>query len=208
MDPDNSLRAAYQLRPMKAPPGEHPSPETLQALVRAEGRLADRLVLLDHVMACPRCRPEFELVRSIHAAARRDIALGTPNRIRLWIPIAAIVTLMIGATFLWQRRVGRSEQPVYRDAPNGVGITLQVPLEGGELGEDRQFTWQGAPGASYRFELLDAAGTVAYDRELADTTVALPASVKLRPGVYSWLVVARLPTGEARTARPRGVIVR
>ena len=152
-------------------------------------------------MACPTCRSEFELVRSIHAAGHPEVPAVPQYRTRLWLPLAAIVTLMAGATFLWQRRVGQPEQPVYRDAPGSSGVTLRIPADGASLGAARRFTWVAVPTASYRFELLDEAGTVAYDREVADTTVTLSVRALSRP----LHVAGRRPPSDrgSRTAAPR-----
>ncbi len=46
-----------------------PPIERLAALVRREEDEDARLLLLDHVMACPFCQAEFELVRSADRAS-------------------------------------------------------------------------------------------------------------------------------------------
>jgi len=43
-------------------------PEDLQRLLDRSGSEEDRLRLLDHVMACPYCLSEFELLRSVRDA--------------------------------------------------------------------------------------------------------------------------------------------
>lgn len=45
------------------------APEDLQRLVDRSGSEEERLRLLDHVMACPYCLSEFELLRSVRDAA-------------------------------------------------------------------------------------------------------------------------------------------
>jgi hypothetical protein len=49
--------------------GSCPPVEELQALVHREQDEERRLLLLDHVMACPFCLPEFELLRTVHRAS-------------------------------------------------------------------------------------------------------------------------------------------
>jgi hypothetical protein len=44
-------------------------PEDLQQLLDRSGPEQERLRLLDHVMACPYCQPEFELLRMVRDAA-------------------------------------------------------------------------------------------------------------------------------------------
>ena len=46
-----------------------PPVEELQSLVRREHDEERRLLLLDHVMACPFCQPEFELLRTVQRAS-------------------------------------------------------------------------------------------------------------------------------------------
>lgn len=53
-----------------------PAVEELQALVHREQDEEARLALLDHVMACPFCQPEFELLR---VASRASGERATPG---------------------------------------------------------------------------------------------------------------------------------
>jgi hypothetical protein len=46
-----------------------PDVERLLALVERSGSEEARLALLDHVMACPHCHAEFELLRATHRAS-------------------------------------------------------------------------------------------------------------------------------------------
>lgn len=71
---DDRLRQSYDmllgLRASEA--GDRtrcPGVEELQALVRREQDEERRLTLLDHVMACPFCQPEFELLRTVSRAS-------------------------------------------------------------------------------------------------------------------------------------------
>ena len=45
-----------------------PEVERLLTLVERSGSEEARLALLDHVMACPHCHAEFELLRAAHRA--------------------------------------------------------------------------------------------------------------------------------------------
>jgi hypothetical protein len=51
-------------------PGRERCPELdrLLALVERSGSEEGRLAVLDHVMACPHCHAEFELLRAAHRA--------------------------------------------------------------------------------------------------------------------------------------------
>lgn len=46
-----------------------PDVERLLSLVERSGSEEARLALLDHVMACPHCHAEFELLRATHRAS-------------------------------------------------------------------------------------------------------------------------------------------
>lgn len=74
-----------------------PPVEDIQALVSREGDEVIRLRRLDHVMQCPECRKEFDLLRSIDLSRPRTPA----NNWRLWA-FAAAVVLVAGAAVVWQ----------------------------------------------------------------------------------------------------------
>lgn len=46
-----------------------PEVERLLGLIERSGSEEGRLALLDHVMACPYCHAEFELLRATHRAS-------------------------------------------------------------------------------------------------------------------------------------------
>jgi len=71
---ERRLRQSYDM--MLAIRAEHapgregcPEIERLLALVDRSGSEEARLALLDHVMACPHCHAEFELLRAAHRAS-------------------------------------------------------------------------------------------------------------------------------------------
>jgi len=71
---DERLRQTYDrlltLRVQASGDRTHcPSVERIAALVRREEDEDTRLVLLDHIMSCPFCQAEFELVRSADRAS-------------------------------------------------------------------------------------------------------------------------------------------
>jgi anti-sigma factor RsiW len=76
---ERRLRQSYDmmlaLRSEAAPGRERcPEVERLSALVDRSGSEKARLALLDHVMACPHCHAEFELLRAAHRASARHSA--------------------------------------------------------------------------------------------------------------------------------------
>jgi len=73
---ERRLRQTYDmmlaLRAETAPGREGcPEVERVLALVERSGSEEARLALLDHVMACPHCHAEFELLRSAHRASQQ-----------------------------------------------------------------------------------------------------------------------------------------
>lgn len=77
---DERLRLSYdRLLALRADAGQDraacPPVERMAALVRREEDEDSRLALLDHVMACPFCQAEFELLR---VAARASGEQATP----------------------------------------------------------------------------------------------------------------------------------
>ena len=72
---------------------------------------------------------------------------------------------------------------------------LVAPVDDLLLDTDVEFRWEPAgPGTTYRFELVDIAGTAVHVTQTAASTLRLPAGVALAPGVaYVWAVSGRDP---------------
>lgn len=71
---DDRLRRSYDmLLAIRADTGDDrgscPPVERIASLIRREEDEEARLTLLDHVMACPFCQPEFELLRVAERAS-------------------------------------------------------------------------------------------------------------------------------------------
>lgn len=76
---DERLRLSYdRLLALRADDGQDraacPPVERMAALVRREEDEDSRLALLDHVMACPFCQGEFELLRAAARASGEQAA--------------------------------------------------------------------------------------------------------------------------------------
>ena len=157
-----------------------PSIEELQALVERQGPEAVRLERLDHVMSCPFCREEFELLRTVRGAAV-ELTISTRT-----LALAASVVLVLGAALVW-RLGGR-----VADTPRGGAepIVLHSPADGATLPGAPTFVWRPVADAHrYRVELLRPDGTMVWKTELSDTTGAPPDPSLLEPGIeYRWLV--------------------
>ena len=182
-----------------------PAPDTLLAVARREGPESERVETLDHVMSCPDCRKDFELLRAIERGQRIEAREGA-NRIRLRRPIGVALVTGLAATLVFAAVVGprndwwRSD--VVRDAGSDV-VALSPAADAVVPAGPLQFSWRAVPGArSYRLELLTPDGSTLATRQTTDTTVTLT-DVRPAPGDYRWLVSARLDGGERRSVARR-----
>lgn len=200
---ERNLREAYRAGAARQPRGpECLAPEDLDRLARREGPETDRLAGLDHVMACPACLREFELLRAVQASARAD-ATTPPRRIPMPWLAAAILVLAMGALVL----VPRLRHPALDTDPSrGADAAIFLGDPGLTSGGRPLFRWRTVPNAlSYSVEVLDASDRVVGGGTALDTTWALPDSVALAPGgTYRWLVSAiTRDGGEVRSAPHR-----
>jgi hypothetical protein len=178
-----------------------PSADALVALVRREGAEAARLETLDHTMACPACREEFELLRAIDAGQRHTS--GPKVHALRWqrpltLALAASLVLAVG---LGPGRDWLTNRDVDTMRSGSVGVIALLPEAGASIASDSiEFAWRRVDGAArYRVELLAPGGTVALTGATADTTLALAIPSTLTPGDYRWWVRAELPAGEQRS---------
>ena len=174
------------------------SPEQLLDLVRREGAEQSRLTTLDHVMACPSCRHEFDLLRAVEQAGVESGA--RPGARWQWhnlapIGLAASLLLALGVAIGLNRAGERPDQP--RGAFGGV--TLLAPATLVAADEPITFVWRPVRHANrYVLELLEGSGggATVLSRETSDTVVVLDPSL-LQPGAqYAWWVRAVTPAGE------------
>ena len=184
------LRRSYErllvIREQESPDRDLcPPVDDIHALVKRHGDEPTRLRRLDHVMQCPDCRREFDLIRTVELSNPPV----PPSNWRLWA-FAALLVLVIGATLVWQMMNVTPQRDVLRGSSNQ--LTLVAPGEGAVLPLPATFTWRRLAGAlSYRVDLLDDAGGVTWSSEVADTTLLL----ENRPvgTVAGWKVVADFP---------------
>ena len=163
------------------------TPEQLLALVRREGAESDRLAILDHVMGCPACRREFDLLRAVESAGRRITGTPSVRSIgRRFIPLAlaASLLLVVGVGLLMRDRAAG-------DTVRGGGgqLTLISPYTDVPPGGPITFAWRPLPGVNrYQIEVLDQNGKAIFSDTTRDTTVTWSAA-RLRPGVtYKWWI--------------------
>ena len=210
---DARLRDAYaQAVALRREPsrGACASPDALLAVVRREGREDIRLATLDHVLACPDCGRELELLRSIERAggvATQRAVEGLRWRRAASVALAASVLLAItlgpGRT-LWDDR----GEPVTRG--DGAGLVLLAPhwSETVTTASPLTFVWHAVPGAErYALELLTTEGAVALKRETADTTLTVAPQHGLGAGEYRWWVSAQTDDGASLRSAARPLVL-
>lgn len=131
----------------------------------------------EHYFGCDRCWRALQRATETRSAFGVRGASGARSR---WPPLglaaAAVLVIAIGAG-LWSRR----EPPPSLVAMRGPGEALVVRTTATE--NSLTVTWSPVPGAEqYRVRLHGAAGDALFEREIADTVVAVPVD-SLEPGV-------------------------
>ena len=209
---EDRLRDAYA-RVLEERRGESgrdacPSVDAIAALVRREGREASRLATLDHVMACPRCQREFELLRAIEEAggdAARPAA--TPARWHRWAPVALAASLLLGVGLVAASRLSRAGRDPLRSAGAEVALVAPAADSAVDAGAPVVLAWHPVEGASrYVVEMLSIEGELAFEGETADTTLIVAAPPIA--GEYRWLVRAQADDGTDRRSVARAIRVR
>jgi hypothetical protein len=184
--------------------GPCPEPDRLRGLLEGEGPEADRLRLLDHVMACPSCTEDFALIRAVAGDAPAGVSRRRTDRRFLTLAASVVIVAGVGAG-AWA--LSQGDGPVtYRDE-GASPITLLAPVAGGE-GSTRRFVWHAVEDAvEYRFEIFDASGAALFAETTRDTVLLLPEETALDTSVpLNWWVRARLRDGSevSSNAEPFG----
>ncbi|MBC8090268.1 MAG: hypothetical protein H7Z40_23660 [Phycisphaerae bacterium] len=202
---DPSLRAAYRAAVERAAPPNRagcPSADKLGVLAASTnvGASQEHGVMLDHVLSCAHCRPEFELLRATNAAAR-----GETGRSRSWftpqrIALAATMLMAVGIGGEAWRRSRTAEM---RGTPVDVSdVVLVSPSSGNTAPLTARFVWRSVNGAAtYQWDMLDSAGAVLVQGTTADTTAQLSATDSARLAslpFFDWMVTARRSDGNER----------
>ena len=195
-DPFDLLRQALpaRVRPA-APTPDCLDDDTLAALAAGILATTARAAALPHVAGCPRCRGIVASVARALAdpAVRREVAsvegAGRRRFYRIAVPLAAAAVLLL--VLALPRRTDDGG-PSHRGPPPTA--TAPVPIAPiGVVASASSLQWTAVAGADrYRVTLSDASGRVVYERQVGDTVVALPDSIRLVAGrSYVWLVEAR-----------------
>ena len=196
---DERLRELYAGVLAAGPPAgrAHAAPGAIAALARREGSEDERLATLDHVMACPECKRDFDLLRAVERAGTESGAAARGWAGRGWrgpLALAAMLMLAVGVSLLVRSPAG--------DVTRGddTAVILLQPGPEALIREPVTFAWRPVAGAQrYELEVLDAAGNVAASATTPDTIAAPDAMRALPVGNYRWWV--RASTRDARTVR-------
>jgi hypothetical protein len=187
---DEELRRAYRQSSNATPPGSHPEPEELARIVNGEGSESERLVLLEHVLRCPTCGPELDLLR---AASEGSRAAHRQMPAARWLALAAVAILVIGlGTFALRSRRMAPGDDVMRG--RAAAMSLIAPKNGVTLPQPVRLTWHAVDGAvNYRVELLSTTGDLIGAWTTRDTTLAIADSAHVgTSGSYDVWVRATL----------------
>jgi len=154
-----------------------------------DGTLSDdaREVIERHLAECDSCREEVaasaRLVASVPTQARRGVPW------RLVVPLAAGILV---AVMLVRPANQPDARPTERAvATDGSTIALVAPAADAPLAAGRtRLVWRALDDSvAYNVVLKDASGDEVWTGETADTTIVVPASVRLRAGErYVWRV--------------------
>jgi hypothetical protein len=181
-------------------PAACPDPDAILALVRRESSEDSRLATLDHVMSCPDCRPEFDLLRSIELAGA-EAGMAAPPIRRSWIMPAALAASVLLAVVVGRLMLPAVPESEVVRSGEGGRVTLLAPPPEAATGSPMLFAWHPIPGAGrYRLEVLTSEGEVALEAETADTAIMLRSAADLPPGDYTWWVGATSAGAAVRSA--------
>ena len=187
---DRDLADAYQRGLKTGDPGKCPVPDTLREVIEGRTSEAERLEVVNHVMACESCRHEFDLLDALHQAGASTSPVRAVPR---WsIPLAAAAVALLIAVALWSPWSG-PDTPVFR----GDGSRVQL------ITEDESFppgvvrlVWHPVPGAvQYELRVTTADGSPVASRQAADTTATFQDDWTSESGEYRWRIAARMADG-------------
>lgn len=161
-----------------------------------DGRLnaGQRAPVITHLLSCARCRGLVKATaRFVAETAAEPTWLGR-RWVRWSVPLglAAAAALVL---FVLPRGHDDGPTPGLRE-PTVTSTIAPVPITpppGAAVARVDRLVWSSVPGAErYRVRLYDGEGSVLWTVETADTSAALPDSVRLQPRVsYFWRVEAQ-----------------
>ena len=157
-----------------------------------------------HLFVCSECRNDLAEASDLTG---RDRSRWFVRAAPIAAAAAALILLWVGASEMLQRPGG---EPTLRGPATGTELDIVSPLDGSATDPDSLvFRWRAAGAeAHYVFTLTDTIGDVVFTNGLADTTLVLPRSVGLEPGVpYFWFVDALLDGARSTTTGVQEFVV-
>lgn len=163
----------------------HLGPEELAAYVDNVTAGDARARIESHLATCDECRAELADVGRLVATVPRAHTL----RRHIWIPAVAAAVLMM---VVWPRTTREPPERQHREATVAATVSPRALSPLGAVDSVKALAWSSVPqAANYRVRLFDSEGSVLFERQTTDTTIAVPASINLRRGgSYHWIVDA------------------
>jgi hypothetical protein len=179
----------------------HLPPGSIAAYVDGTAALSDRSRLEAHVASCLECRNELLTVSGVVRAERRR------RRTVVAVPLGAAAAIALAAVGI--SSLGGGPGPgalTLRSEPSEGTARFEVvtPGDGDTVNtQNLLIVWRQAAAESphYRFTLTDQDGTVLWSSSVADTSIIIPADIRLDAGQsYYWYVDALLDRGRTATS--------
>jgi hypothetical protein len=159
-----------------------------------DGRMnpAARAKLEAHIIDCESCRREIRDVDGIRRSA-------PASRSRVLLPLGALAAAAVALIVLLPAREVFTPEGTHRDPAVTATVAPKAIEPLGGVSAVKRMTWSSVPEANrYRVRIFDAQGAVIWEAEQADTTVGMPAGVRLVPGEkYFWSVSAKTGWGRS-----------
>ena len=191
----------------------HVSTERLASYLDGHLTTSERDVVLAHFDECAACRREMTEARRVlaRASSRGGGGHGTSltRRVLTLLPpaLAAILLVAVALPRLREQRgvnvaTRASEASPQSDAIPRLAIVFPAD-DGAFAAATDSFVWRAASDdAEYRFTIMDGTGGIVWSKSIGDTSVTLPADLRLTRGSeYFWSVDALLADGHSTTTR-------
>ena len=188
----------------------HLKDDVLAAYLDGALPAAERRVAEDHLAECATCRDELVVMSKLVADRPR-----ARQWQRLAAPVAAVAAAAIAFVVLgpWRSSPGPGTAPgalmresTLVDGASRRAVAVVTPAEGDTVRPGAvRFAWRPvAPNATYLLKVADETSFVRWKQDTADTTVALPDSVRLERGrSYTWWVDALTADGRVASTGVR-----
>ena len=164
--------------------GGHLDPSDVAAYIDRVVEPSTRHRIEAHLASCAECRDELvDATRILATLPRR-------HRVSAWIAATAAAAIVF---MLVLPRDTRDAGTEHREAPVTATVAPQAVSPVGFVDSAPTLRWTSVPHADrYQVRIFSAGGSVLWERETNDTTIAVPDSVGVRAGrAYYWKVEAQ-----------------